>query len=276
MGIQGTGLGLRTQHAQQIINENPDIPWFEVLIDNYFSRGGRFLSDLEKIAENYPMTFHSVGMNIAGTDPLDFQWLAKLKVLIQRFAPEWISDHLCWSRLSQYYHHDLLPFPYTNQNLQKVAERINKIQDFLEMEVAIENVSSYLEFHQSEMQEHDFMIQLCQQTGCKILLDINNIYVSASNAGSDPSQILRQFPESYILQFHLAGYELDEKSNLLIDTHSREVWPDVWGLFGEAVRLFGYKPTLIEWDQDIPNFEILFQQAKLADSKAKEVIGGFN
>jgi len=267
--IQGVGLGLRSAHYQEIFDTKPDVPWFELLSDNYMAEGGLPIHRAEKIRQNYPLTLHGVGMSLASADPLDLDYLSRLKTIAKRLQPAYVSDHLAWVSASGQYTHDLLPFPYTQFTVQYVADRISQVQDFLGREILVENPSSYLEFHATEMTEWEFIQGICQKSGCNILLDINNIYVSAVNHGFDPYEYLQAIPADRVKEIHLAGYE--KMQGYLFDTHGYRVHPPVWDLYQAALKRFGRVPTLIEWDTDIPDFETLRSEARKAEAKMKEV-----
>jgi len=261
--ISGVGLGLRSQHYQDILRTRPSIPWFEVLSENYMSTGGPALHHLEQVRQHYPITLHGVGMSLGSTDELDFDYLDKLKNLIQRFEPAWVSDHLAWISTGQHYLHDLLPVPYTSAALEHIAQKIMRAQEYLGRRLLIENPSSYLCFREDEMSEWEFIAALAERADCHLLLDVNNLYVSATNQGADASEWLRLIPSGRVREIHLAGYE--DKVDYLFDTHGHPVHPPVWELYAETIRAIGPRPTLIEWDTDIPSFERLMQEARTAE-----------
>jgi hypothetical protein len=262
-GITGVGLSLKAQHYQVILNQQPPVPWFEVLADNYLLSGSGSRIHLERVRHHYPVTLHGVGMSLGSTDPLNWDYLDKLKALADQIQPQWISDHLCWNSVQGQYLNDLLPLPYTAEAMDHVAERIKQVQEFLGQKILIENVSTYLSFQSSEMSEAEFVRSVAEKADCLILLDVNNIYVSSYNSGSDPLHYLQIIPVERVREFHLAGYT--DKGTHLLDTHSAPVHPPVWDLYQQAVRRFGPVPTLIEWDSDIPAFEVLQQQAVQAE-----------
>lgn len=262
--LTGVGIGLRSQHYQDILKHSPDIPWFEALSDNYMNDGGLPLYYLEQIRQHYPITFHGVGMSLGATDPLNEEYLTRLKGLIARFEPVYVSDHLCWSSHSGLYANDLLPMPYTQEAVRHIAERILRVQDFLGRRILIENVSSYVSYTQSVMEEVDFLTEVVGQADCDLLCDVNNIYVSAKNHHYDPLVYLSKLPADRIKEFHLAGYE--DMGTHLLDTHGARVHEPVWALYQEALKRFGPIPTLIEWDTDIPDFDVLVQE----QSRAKD------
>lgn len=264
----GVGVGLRSSHYPHIEAEYPDIPWFEVLSDNYLCDGGPSLSHLEKIRDSYPITLHGVGMSLGSTTPLNQHYLTKLKFLIQRVEPLLISDHLCWTSLNNQHFHELLPLPYTEEAIHHVAKRIREVQDFLEQRIMIENVSSYLSFKHSTLTEWEFLQAIAQEADCLILLDINNIYVSAKNNGFNPYDYLTGLTTDRIAQFHLAGFE--DHGNYLLDTHSAPICPEVADLFTAALKQFGAVPTIIEWDKQIPDFSQLQREANMAQKLMDE------
>lgn len=261
--ITGTGLGLRPCHYSYIEKERPKIPWFEALSDNYLHHHGPGLMHLEKIRNLYPMTFHGVGMSLGSTDPLNLDYLTQLKKLITRFEPTLVSDHLCWISFGGQYFHELLPLPYTTEAVVHSAKRIQQVQDFLERQILIENVSSYLSFEENEMTEWQFLQNVSEESDCLILLDINNIYVSATNNGWNPHEYLDALSTHRIAEFHLAGFLQQE--NFLLDNHGSSIDNNVWELFQFALKKFGKIPTLIERDNNIPSFEILMAEAEQAN-----------
>jgi uncharacterized protein (UPF0276 family) len=260
--IQNTGVGLRAPHFQYIMENKPDIPWFEILIDNYLG-GGPAVYQLEQIRQNYPITFHGVGMSLGSTDKLNMGYLKKLKQRIIDFEPIHISDHLCWTSFGGHYAHDLLPLPYVTQSIKTVVEHVKQVQDFLGQRILIENVSSYLSYKQSVMSEWEFLVTVAEQADCNILLDINNIAVSAFNHKLNAETYLNAVPVERVKEFHLAGYE-DMKTHLL-DTHGEAVHQPVWELYKKALQRFGAVPTLIEWDNNIPKFSVLSAEADRAN-----------
>ena len=266
--ISGVGLGLRAPHFSTILETRPAVPWFEVLIDNYFCRGGQVLDRLSAVRQDYPITFHSVGMSLGSSDPLNQAYLTRLRELITVFEPVYVSDHLCWSSIDGRYLHDLLPLPYEEAVIAHVADRIQRVQDFLRRRLLLENVSSYLHYRTSVMQEWEFLLRIVERADCDILLDINNIYVSAYNHDFDPQEYLAAVPAGRVKEFHLAGYE-DQGSHLL-DTHGEAVHPPVWELYRQAVAAIGPVPTLVEWDNNIPAFDVLVAEGQKAEAIMKK------
>ncbi len=267
--IQGAGIGLRSLHYQDIITQKPKVNWFEVLSDNYFCAGGLPLFHLEKIRQDYPVTLHGVGMSLGSTDPLDLDYLTRLKNLAAKVEPDLISDHLSWISVNGHYLNDLIPLVYTEEMMDFVASRILQVQEFLGRQILVENPSPYLSFTDSTMSEWEFIEGLVKKADCYLLLDVNNLYVNAINNGIDPLNYLDGIPPTRVKQIHLAGYE--EKENYLLDTHGYPVHPPVWELYQEALARFGALPTLIEWDTDIPCFEVLMAEANKAEKLLEKV-----
>ena len=248
--IQGFGLGLRPCHYEDILSSSPRIDWFELLSENYLDVGGQPLYFLDRICERYPVVMHGVSMTIGGTDPLDFEYLQRLKQLAERTGACWISDHLCWTRHGGQQLHDLMPLPYTEEALRHLSKRIASVQDYLGRQLVLENVSSYLEFECSSLTEAQFLAELLREADCLLLLDVNNVHVSATNHGFEPLRYLDELPTERIVQIHLAGHS--DCGTHLIDSHDAPVVPAVWKLYREAIRRFGQVPTMIERDGDIP------------------------
>jgi len=262
------GIGLRAQHYMDVIEQQPDIGWFEVHSENYFGDGGKPHYYLEQIRANYPLSLHGVGLSIGACEPLNQKHLSDLKSLIQRYEPGLVSEHLSWGVADGRYLNDLLPLPYTVESLSHMVNRLNHVQDILQQSILIENVSSYLEFSHSTITEWDFLVELAQRSGCGILLDVNNIYVSAFNHSFDALEYLNAIPESTVREIHLAGHtrKMLENTEILIDSHNQHICDDVWKLYHEAVRLFPKCPVLIEWDSDVPTLDVLLSEAQKADN----------
>lgn len=265
----GFGLGLRTDHYTDILADKPAVDWFEVLTENYLVPGGKPLYYLDKISELYPMVMHGVSMSLGSTDPLDWEYLKQVKNLAARINAHWISDHLCWTGVQHKNMHDLLPLPYTEEALKHVVDRIQQVQDFLGQRMLIENVSSYLTYQHSHLSEWEFLAQITQQADCYILLDINNIYVSAFNHGFDPQAYLNAIPVDRVRQFHLAGHT--NNGDHIIDTHDATIIDPVWELYGHALKRFGYVSTMIERDDHIPPLSTLLLELQKAKDIAHEV-----
>lgn len=254
----GYGLGLRKDHYDAVLSQRPAVDWFEILSENYMVEGGKPLHYLTRIREHYPMVMHGVSMSIGSIDPLDWNYLTQLKALIQRVEPAWISDHLCWTGVSGVNLHDLLPLPYTEEAVQHVVERVARVQDFLGRQILLENVSSYVTYHDSQMTEWEFLCEICERADCLILLDINNIYVSAYNHNFDPVTYLQAVPVERVYQFHLAGHT--RQDDLIIDTHDQPISDPVYDLYATAVQRFGRVSTMIERDDNIPPLSELLDE----------------
>jgi uncharacterized protein (UPF0276 family) len=238
------------------------VSWFEALSENYMAAGGNALHWLDRIRRDYPVAMHGVSMSIGSIDPLDSAYLADLKALIDRVQPMWVSDHLCFTGLRGTNMHDLLPLPYTEEALDHVAERVRRVQDYLGHRLVLENVSSYVTYAASELTEWEFIAELSRRADCEILLDVNNVYVSAFNHEFDALAFLRSMPRARVRQFHLAGHT--HKGSHIIDTHDHPIVPDVWTLYAEAVKLFPGVPTMIERDANIPPYEELLAELDMA------------
>jgi uncharacterized protein (UPF0276 family) len=255
----GFGIGLRSVHFEHILQSHPAIDWFEVLSENYLDTGGRPLHVLEQVAERYPVVLHGVPLSVGSTDPVNFEYLGKLKALAKRIQAHWISDHLCWTGVTGLNTHDLLPMPYTDQALRHTIERVKIIQDFLERPIALENASTYLEFAASTWPESEFLAAIAEQADCGILLDVNNVYVSSFNHGFDPEEYIDRIPRDRVVQMHLAGHT--NKGTHILDTHSDYVIETVWKLYRYAHRRLGGVATLLEWDANIPEFDVVHGEA---------------
>ena len=266
----GLGLGLRHNHADDILAGKAQVDWFEAISENYMDSGGRSLHILQQVAERYPVVFHGVSMSIGSSDPLDFNYLDKLKKLSQKVNPKWISDHLCWTGMMGVNSHDLLPLPLTDETFKHVTNRVNQVQDFLGRQLILENPSSYVQFKQSNISEPEFLATLCAETGCGLLLDVNNVFVTCFNAGFDTSDYLAQFPFEHVVQMHLAGHQ--DCGTHLIDTHDQPVRSEVWQLFKHCWQQTDGAATCLEWDGDIPDLarceaEILKAKSYISDDQ---------
>ena len=267
----GFGLGLRPQHYEEILEGNPAIDWFEIISENYMIEGGQPLYMLDRIRERYPIVMHGVSLSIASTAPFDMDYLRALRALAERVQPKWISDHLCWTGVHGVNLHDLLPIPYTQEALDHVVDRVNYVQDFLGRRFTIENVSTYITFAQSEMSEWEFVSELARRTGCWLLFDVNNVYVSAFNHGFSAIDFLNGMPRNQVVQFHVAGHSHEETH--IIDTHDHPVCDEVWDFYREAIRYFGPVSTMIERDDNIPPLAELVEELDHARGIAVEVLG---
>ena len=254
----GFGLGLRPQHYEDILSGNPSVDWFEFISENYLIPGGRPLAMLDQIAERYPLVQHGVSLSIASTQPFDEDYLDGLKNLAKRVKPKWVSDHLCWTGVHGVNLHDLLPFPYTKEALDHVVSRVHYVQERLGRQLCLENVSTYVEFNQSEMTEWDFIAEMAKRTGCWLLFDVNNVFVSSFNHGYDAQEFLNGIPADRVVQFHLAGHT--DNGTYIIDTHDMPVRDEVWQLYEAALRRFGPVSTMIERDDNIPPLAELVEE----------------
>lgn len=268
------GVGLKAEHYQTIIETNPDIGWFEVHPENYMGDGGPPHRYLSEIADRYPLSLHGVGASIGADRPLRQNHIDRLKSLNDRYQPGLFSEHLAWSSHDEIFYNDLLPVPYRQESLDRVADHVNKIQDHLGRQILMENPSVYVAFATSTMSEIAFMEKLVERTGCGLLLDCNNVYVSATNQNYSPEAYLDAFPVEHVGEIHLAGFardEDDEGETLLIDAHDREVAEAVWDLYDRTLERSGAVPTLIEWDNNIPTWDILFAEAMRAEDKLNAI-----
>ena len=254
----GYGLGLRKEHYDAVLKNRPEVDWFEIISENYMVDGGKPLDYLNRIREHYPMVMHGVSMSIGSIEPLNPDYLKRLKALIERVQPEWFSDHLCWTGVNGVNLHDLMPLPYTEEAIQHVADRVSRVQDYMGRQMLLENVSSYVSYSDSQMSEWEFLREVAERADCLILLDINNIYVSAHNHRLDPQQYLQAIPVERVYQFHLAGHSHEQ--NLIIDTHDHPIADPVFELYATAVQRFGQVSTMIERDDHIPPLDELLQE----------------
>lgn len=261
--IQGVGIGLRPPHYAEILSSWPAIPWFEALSDNYLG-GGLPLHHLTRIRERYPITLHGVGLSLGSVDPLNQTYLARLKALVDRVEPAFVSDHLAWVCQGGRYFHDLAPLPYTEEALQHVVERIQRVQQALGRQILIENLSPYVRFSGGDYLEWEFLGELARRADCFLLLDVNNVFVNAFNHGFEPLTYLDALPAERVKEIHLAGYE--EQGSFLFDTHGRPVQEGVWALYSQALQRFRQVPALIEWDTDIPRLAVLMAEAAKAEA----------
>jgi uncharacterized protein (UPF0276 family) len=266
----GFGLGLRSQHYDYVLEHQPAVDWFELITENYLAPGGRPRAILHKIRANYPIVLHGLSFNIGSNEAPDLHYLAQLKALINDLQPAWVSDHICWTGLHGKTSHDLLPIAYNPETLSQVADKVNRIQDALQQRIVLENPSIYLQFRSASMSEPDFINALTEQTGCRILLDVNNVYVSCFNLGQDPYAHISALNHNCVQQFHLAGHT--HNGNHIIDTHDHPVSDAVWELYAHACRHFGETATLLERDDHIPPFPELMAELELARQKQQQAL----
>jgi uncharacterized protein (UPF0276 family) len=265
--LRRTGIGLRAEHHAAFIAARPAVGFVEVHSENYFGRGGAMLQFLERVRRDWPLSLHGVGLSIGSTDPLDERYLRRLDALVRRFEPTLLSDHLCWTSVGGVHSNDLLPLPWTEEALDHVVERLQRVQGRLQRRLLIENPSSYFEYAASTMPEWEFLAEVSRRSGCGILLDVNNVYVSACNHGFDARRYLDALPVDAVAQIHLAGHveRRFDAGRILIDTHGASVTNAVWSLYRDALRRCGPVPTLIEWDTDLPPLSALLLEAAKAD-----------
>jgi uncharacterized protein len=267
----GNGVGLRTEHYPTVLDERPAVDWLEVISENFMVAGGNPRRVLRQVREHYPVVLHGVSMSIGSADPLDDAYLRQLETLSRETEPAWVSDHLCWSSIGGHYAHDLLPLPYTEEALAHVVERVMQVQERLKRQILIENVSSYVTFTQSSLTEWQFLAELCARADCGLLLDVNNVYVSAFNHGFDANDFIDGIPVGRVGQVHLAGHSTYPTH--LLDTHDHAVCDGVWALYRRALRRFGRVTTLVEWDDKIPPFDEVLAESKKAAAIEREVLG---
>jgi uncharacterized protein (UPF0276 family) len=255
----GIGVGLRTVHFGHILSRHPPVDWFEVLSENFMNTGGRPLYVLDKVAERYPVALHGVSLSIGSTDPLNREHVDNLKSLAARTRAHWVSDHLCWTGVLGRNTHDLLPMPYTEEALRHTVARVRQVSEILERPLVLENPSTYVEFGASTLTEWDFLARLAEEADCGLLLDVNNVYVSSFNHGFDPKAYIDAIPPERVVQYHVAGHT--NKGTHIIDTHSDHAIQEVWELYRRAWKRTGPVATLYEWDEDIPDFEVVHAEA---------------
>jgi len=267
----GHGIGLRTKHFAQFMAERPPVAWVEAVTENFLAPGGRPIAVLEKVRAEVPVVLHGVSLSIGAVDPIPERYLADLAAIVERVEPALVSDHLCWGTHRGQYVHDLLPLPYTEEALAHVTSRVQQVQERLRRQLLLENPSSYVAFKDSTMREWEFLSELTRRSGCGILLDVNNVYVSARNLGFDPLRYLRGIPVDRVGYFHLAGH--GDKGKYLLDSHDHTVPDAVWALYREALRRFGRVPSLVEWDDAIPPLVEVVAESRRAAAIEAEVLG---
>ncbi len=258
--LTGLGVGLRGPHVPDILRQQPAVPWFELLTDNHLCAGGALRFQAEAIAERYPVALHGVNLSLGGVDPLDRAYLGQVRDLARRVDARHVSEHLAFTARDGIHTHDLLPLPWTEEALRHVADRVDQVQDFLGQHILVENISTYLEYTHSTLSEGDFLSALCAQTGCGLLLDINNVYVNAVNHDHDPQVLLDAMPWTRVREIHLAGHE--ERDGLLLDTHGGVVCAEVLDLFLRVAPRVPEVPVLFEWDTSLPRWSVVWQEAQ--------------
>lgn len=265
----GIGLGLRIPHYEAIFRDKPPVDWFEIISENFMVDGGKPIENLERILEYYPVVLHGVSLAIGSPDPLNYDYLKKLKKLAKKTKTPWISDHLCWGRLPGAHYHDLLPLPYTKEVVDYVSERAKIVQDFLEIPFALENLSSYVAYSSDEMPEWDFYAAIVEKADIFMMLDVNNIYVSSRNHGFSPKDYYTNLPLDRVLQIHLAGHT--DCGTYLLDTHNNHVCDEVWQIYAEVYPQTGGVSTLLEWDDSFLSFEETWKEALRAKEFQKNI-----
>lgn len=265
--ISAAGIGLRSPHIHQILSEQPAIAWLELLADNHIAEGGLIPAQLRAICDLYPITLHSVGLSLGSTEPVNPGYLKKLKQLKSNYHINWLSDHLCFSSHGGMQSHDLLPTPFNEENIKIFVDNISRVQDIWGERILVENISSYINFKASDMSEIEFISEIAQRADCDLLIDINNLYVNHINHGTDTRAFIDALPLNRVKEIHLAGYE--DHGDYLLDAHNHPVSAAVWGLYKQIIRLIPDTPTLIEWDNDIPDLQILLDEAAKADTIAR-------
>jgi uncharacterized protein (UPF0276 family) len=268
----GHGIGLRTEHYAEVLATAPAVDWFEVISENFMVPGGNPRRVLRAVRERWPVVLHGVSLSLGGTDPLDARYLDELAALAREIEPAIVSDHLCWGSHGGVWAHDLLPLPFTEEALAHVATRVLRVQDRLKRRILVENVSSYVAFTQSTMTEWEFLAALAERADCGLLLDVNNVFVSAHNHGFDARTFIESLPVGRVGQFHLAGHS--RAGELLLDTHDHPVRDEVWDLYRGAVARFGAVPTLVEWDDKLPPLARVVEESRRAKAVAAEVSRG--
>ncbi len=262
----GFGVGLRPTHYAHVLSTWPAVDFFEIISENYMDQGGRPREALEAVAARYPVVMHGVSLSIGSTDPLDMDYLRRLRALADRIDAPWLSDHLCWTGVAGENLHDLMPVPRTEEAVRHIRDRVRRVQDFLGRPLLLENPSSYMGFAADAMPEAEFLARIAEGADCALLLDVNNVHVSARNHGFDPEAYIRTLPLDRVVQFHLAGHE--DHGAYIIDTHDAHVVDAVWDLFRRTWALTGPRATLVEWDDHIPPFEVVHAEAERARAEA--------
>ncbi|MEY2933839.1 MAG: hypothetical protein RL033_4588 [Pseudomonadota bacterium] len=267
----GIGVGLRVPHYRHILSQRPAMDFFEIISENFMVDGGKPLHHLEQFQERYPLIQHGVSLSIGGPEEPDPAYLARLKQLVRRVKPAWLSDHFCWCGVPGAHLHDLLPLPYTWEAVERVAERARRVQDYLEVPFALENTSSYMAYTSSQMSEWQFISEVAERANIGLMFDVNNVYVSAYNHGFDPHEFIRSVPHERIVQIHLAVHT--NVGKYIIDTHRGHVVDAVWALYAETIRHTGPVSTLIEWDDEIPEWSVLAAEAEKARYTREVALG---
>ena len=269
-GIQGAGIGLRSAHISQILCDKPKLNWVELLADNHVATGGLVPAHIGAVRELYPLTLHCVSMSLGSIDPLDYDYLSQIKRLADDFEVSWISDHICFTSSAGSQAHDLLPLPYTEEALDNLVNRVIAVQEFFGRRILLENATSYIQFNHSDISEAEFINELVKRADCKLLLDVNNLYVNQHNHGTDASKLIKQLPLDQVQEIHLAGFE--DRGDFLLDAHNNKVSDPVWALYRQLQTLIPGTPTQIEWDNDLPELAVLINEADKAQSIMDQAI----
>lgn len=267
-----TGIALRPEHYTEFLEQYPGVAWVEVHTETYFGEGGKHLAALDKIRAHYPVSLNGTGLSIGSTDDLNWSYLKKLQDLSHRIDPCLISDHLAWGSVDGRYLHDLLPLPYTEEALDHVVSRIQQVQEFLKKQLVIENIASFIQFDHSTLSEAEFLAEVSKRSGCGILLDLTNLYISATNLGFNPLDYIKQIPSKLVHEFHVSGFTttvIDEKE-VLLDTRNKPIVPAVWDLLRDAIKQLGTKATIVEWQKDLPSLETISLEAYRAEQTMRE------
>lgn len=267
-----TGIGLRAPHYKEVQEKRPAVAWLEVHTENHFAEGGKAIQVLEDLRRDYPISLHGVGLSLGSIDDLNWQHLNKLQNLIKTVNPCLISEHLSWSSIDGHYLHDLIPLPYTEEALLHVTERVKQVQEYLKKQILLENISAYVKYPHSTIAEHEFLTAVAEQSGCGILLDVNNVYVTSTNLGLNPYHFINGINPGMIQEIHLGGFttQIINDKEVLIDSHNKLIVPAVWDLFRYTVEKIGRKPTMIEWDTDLPALDTLCLEAFRAEKILRE------
>jgi uncharacterized protein (UPF0276 family) len=268
----GHGVGLRTRHYGELLERGANgAAWFEVISENYFEPGGRPWAVLDRLRRDVPIVMHGVSLGVGNADGIGDEYLQQLRTAIRRVEPAWVSDHLCWGAVHGSYAHDLWPLPFTEEAIGRTVENVSRTQDAIGRTMLLENVSSYVTFAESTMPEWDFVTEVARRAGCGILLDVNNVFVNAKNHGFDPAQYIDAIPSELVGQLHLAGHT--DRGTHLLDSHLGPVPDGVWEVYRKAVARFGSVPTLVEWDEEVPSYDVLLAEAERARAIEREVLG---
>ncbi|MFC6669165.1 DUF692 domain-containing protein [Marinobacterium aestuariivivens] len=269
--LKGAGISLRSCNVDEIINERPNIRWCEALVDAHLVEGGEALHSLERVRHQYPVTLHGLGLALGSTAPLDTGYLVRIRALADRIDASWISDHICFTSLGNCFSHELLPLPYTEESLDHIASRINQVQEFLGRRILLENPARYMSYNHSTLSEGEFMAEMARRADCYLLLDVNNSYITEHNLGAGALDTINSLPPERVREIHLAGF--DSRADYLLDSHNSPVSEPVWALYEEAQKRFTCAPTLIEWEQDVPQLSVILREVRRAQRIMRRIQG---